>query len=213
LPNHVNNQVTFFGKASDLRKLKKMLAMRQPIELSTGEYSLMVFNFHSIITPEKDEWADYNGPQPTKSGGDIFSHSTNHWYDWNIRNWGTKWNAYDEDCDDGSLEDAPDEQEQSLRYSFNTAWSPPENVIRLLAVKIKELGYEISFTWWYEEEQGWGGELNYNHSEDILEIIGQWDIPSSHAEIEDRGGSCWCYESNEKVWDDCPEEEEEEEEE
>lgn len=52
------------------------------------------------------------------------------WYDWNISNWGTKWNAY-ESCIYGH------EDYDSL--CFKTAWShPKEELIKLLLKKIKE---------------------------------------------------------------------------
>ncbi|CAM3971615.1 hypothetical protein PSAR109036_01975 [Psychrobacter arenosus] len=34
------------------------------------------------------------------------------WYDWSLKNWGTKWNMYDRDCTDNVL-------------TFDTAWSCP----------------------------------------------------------------------------------------
>ncbi len=41
------------------------------------------------------------------------------WYDWSIKNWGTKWNACDSYVDECYI-------------SFSTAWSLPEPVIRKL---------------------------------------------------------------------------------
>lgn len=44
-----------------------------------------------------------------------------HWYNWNIENWGTKWNAYDVERVD----------ETTLR--FETAWAHPDEVLEALS--------------------------------------------------------------------------------
>lgn len=48
----------------------------------------------------------------------------NNWYDWSIRYWGTKWNAYDEDI--------IEEDSETYIICFHTAWGPPEPVITKL---------------------------------------------------------------------------------
>jgi len=64
--------------------------------------------------------------------------SDDRWYDWRIQNWGTKWNTYDDElCDVGD----------SLSYTFNTAWSPPEMAIAAL----RELYKDVSITAFYDE--------------------------------------------------------------
>ena len=40
------------------------------------------------------------------------------WYAWNVANWGTKWDITDIHIDD-------DDEEDSIEFSFNTAWAPP----------------------------------------------------------------------------------------
>jgi hypothetical protein len=61
------------------------------------------------------------------------------WYNWNVANWGTKWNAYDISIlEDGVLQ-------------FDTAWSPPEPIFVTLSEKYPELEFEAkSF------DEGWG---------------------------------------------------------
>jgi hypothetical protein len=59
-------------------------------------------------------------------------------YDWCINNWGTKWNAYN-----ARFEDEGDR----LIFNFNTAWAPPEPIIR----KLIEMFPGLSFTHEYYE--------------------------------------------------------------
>ena len=60
------------------------------------------------------------------------------WYDWQIQNWGTKWEPTDlsvEQC------------EQEVELTFNTAWSPPEAICRA----IRERYPDCSVSWFYDE--------------------------------------------------------------
>jgi len=52
------------------------------------------------------------------------------WYKWNIINWGTKWNSY-ENCID-------EDKENTLKIAFCTAWDPAIPVIKALANQIEE---------------------------------------------------------------------------
>ena len=48
------------------------------------------------------------------------------WYNWNIENWGTKWSLSDVYIDN-------DAEEDSIEFSFNTAWAPPVDAFRTWA--------------------------------------------------------------------------------
>lgn len=55
------------------------------------------------------------------------------WYDWSCLNWGTKWNAYDQDELDFGV------------IRFDTAWSTPYPVIKALAETFPNLDFEVKF--------------------------------------------------------------------
>ena len=44
------------------------------------------------------------------------------WYEWNVENWGTKWNC---DAQDWMKVEHPNEDESSVTFWFDSAWSPP----------------------------------------------------------------------------------------
>ena len=205
MPNHVYNTVTITGNEDDLLRLKRLLSIPQPIQLSKGEFDKLIFNFHSLITPDQSIWDEYYGSEPIegRSLEESLKFASNHWYDWNIRNWGTKWNAYDKvvchNLDDESVDS------YYITYEFNTAWSPPEGIMKALAKKIYELKLDISFHWTYEEEQGWGGVVENTSNGDVVEID-SWDIPDSHAVMLSRKGECYC-EEYQPIFDDCPKDE------
>lgn len=72
------------------------------------------------------------------------------WYDWSVANWDTKWNAYS--C--YTLEDESLALEDLSDIGFQTAWSPPINVIRQLA---KLTGESLRMSY-YDEGWMFGGE-------------------------------------------------------
>jgi hypothetical protein len=66
------------------------------------------------------------------------------WYDWNVPNWGTKWDAYDAvwHLTGDFIGDS---------VSFCTAWSPPTPVIE----KLKEMGFAVRFQWFNPADDTW----------------------------------------------------------
>lgn len=79
-----------------------------------------------------------------EAGGGVIN-----WYDWKCAYWGTKWDAYSAEI--------YDQEEGRICYQFNTAWSPPEPVIKALFDHFPAAKYKL-----YYEESGMGfkGSLN-----------------------------------------------------
>ncbi len=75
----------------------------------------------------------------TKFGAD-------NWYDWNVNNWGTKWDV------DATLQN---ETENTLEYTFDTAWSPPVDWLRKVAKQFPKLTFTMNYK---EEGMGFEGE-------------------------------------------------------
>ena len=66
------------------------------------------------------------------------------WYDWAIKNWGTKWdlNAFHDDTQVNYHEDA-----NEVTYRFDTAWSPPQLVHEALVEQYPA----VNISWHYDE--------------------------------------------------------------
>lgn len=123
------------------------------------------------------------------STGDL----SNHWYDWNIRNWGVKWDASDVE--------AQRYEDDHLFFRFSTAWSIPHEVLLALSAQFVNVEFYLE----YEEEQGWGGENLYRAGD--YTNLKAWDIPDSCADNAERDRPCVCeFEpDNPEYWyDDCP---------
>ena len=131
------------------------------------------------------------------------------WYDWNIREWGTKWDASDPQI----MSEEEHGDKFVVAYNFNTAWSPAVGAFEAMVEQHPELQFEINCV----EEQGWGVsfESGTTETEDgktvgSLIVTEEWDIPESHKEWEDIGESCrqcaWHEdgEDTDDLYDDCP---------
>lgn len=89
---------------------------------------------------EAQAWATANRPELFTLGkimAEAYRSCGYHsWYGWRIANWGTKWDTYNV-----TLESDPGQ----LIYMFDTAWSPPYQVIEALAEKFPALILEHKY--------------------------------------------------------------------
>lgn len=216
MPNWVWNNITVSGTKEDLlafyAKASKLSpnGINEDGSLKYDDKDAQAISFWNFIEPT-NKTAYYEAAHGTKPEGyeawtidekmayDL-SFKTDGWYDWNVREWGTKWDACDANVDNNTDEKAP-----NLYYAFNTAWSIPEPIYQA----ITEQHPELDFRFYAEEEQGWGAEYKSSDADNgvrSLELTEQWDIPDSHADYVNRGRECNCeYDDDEDYWyDDCP---------
>lgn len=111
-----------------------------------------------VPMPEKIK----NSESPSKFNDEekkelINKYGTDNWYDWAIENWGTKWNTNDVYFDK--------ESDDSILYSFTTAWGPPDKWLYKIFEKYPNLDIKLTY-----EESGmdFGGEIHYD-GQDIFE--------------------------------------------
>ena len=149
------------------------------MEVSQTTYPNPVFAFHNIWNHRQENIDDLEYvKQPASSDLDVSDPNwwsdiqakslvSNAWYDWNIRNWGTKWDvavSESKEYADTYIE-GPTENGENLvvYYNFNTAWSPPIPAMEKLSAQYPSLLLTLS----YEEETGWGGECEFLRGEMI----------------------------------------------
>lgn len=167
MPNWVYNGLTIEGSPDSVKKL--MEQMNQPFTLlhnswdtTTQSFTVKntlypnpVFAFWNIIKPTDLEayhkQAEFKGTTlPIDFSGDD-------WYNWNVRNWGTKWDVAVSSSDtnpDTTVEDTANGDNHVVHYNFETAWSRPMPALLNLSEQYPDLLFTLS----YEEETGWGGE-------------------------------------------------------
>ena len=166
MPNWVYDGLTIEGKPESVKALIEQ--MNQPfvrvhdnwntttmqMEKKQQTYPNPVFAFWNIIKPTNLEAYD---SQPKHEPDKPLDFSGDDWYNWNVRNWGTKWDvavSSDDKHPDTTMEDAANGENHVVHYNFNTAWSVPMPAIQTLSDQYPDLLFTLS----YQEEQGWGGE-------------------------------------------------------
>jgi hypothetical protein len=201
MPNWVFNHLTIDGSKEDIAKVKAQVGATVKTKYkSADEVDEVVdrepiFSFMNILPPPEDKLEEYHAVHGY-SNGEKTGDTEYNWYNFNVREWGTKWDARDVEL----LED----DETYLHYKFDTAWSPPTEVI----TKLAEQNPNLNITLEYREEQGWGGEIAFNGSS--VEVVKEWDVPETHAEeIEVNNDYCWRCENFDgdfsDLYEDCPE--------
>lgn len=71
----------------------------------------------------------------------IRKHGLSTWYDWSVENWGTKWNAYQQN----------DERNTSDTIFFQTAWNSSYKIIGKLSEKFPSIAFKLTYA---DEDSG-----------------------------------------------------------
>jgi hypothetical protein len=197
MPNWVYNNLTIApdseagGTTKDVADLVEQVGKPYTIKTrdwKSGEMTEQTveepFAFWNIVRPEGEDLEKYDGSLGT--GG-----AMPFWYDWNCENWGTKWDASDVD--------RIDQGKDHIQYTFQTAWSPPIQVMQSLSEQHPNLHIELE----WEEEQGYGGTFTFRAG--VTTETDYYDIPSSHADYVARDRECGCETwADEAPFTDCP---------
>lgn len=183
MPNHVYNTMTVTGTPEAIKAFKEK-----------ARHEDREFSYWNFITPPQEaiDSGEYEGTHGWE-GGESKGNTPNNWYNFNRREWGTKWDAY-EVCTDFVLEDS------EFQVQWVSAWGEPMPVFVAMVEQHPEL--EFDFSW--QEEQGWGGEAIGAGGD--FSIGDEWEIPNSHEDCALRGTTCACEWADEPTdfYPDCP---------
>ena len=191
MPNWCDNTINISGDKKTLKNLKEFVG--RPIKREyAGEIQNIenpVFSFYNIIAPTKDA-TPIMGALSASSGDED-------WYHNQINSWGTKWDVA------GNVSFS--ESDDSLCYSFDSAWSPPEPVIARLAEIFPTLCIEHKY---YEPGCDFWGIVTYQKGEVFEEEHGDMN----HSAWVKLGMDCYQCEQYEEdpeeyeeyLYKDCP---------
>ena len=140
MPNWCRNRITVYGneQTDKIKEVVKIFESETPFNYifpqpdwkntpnENGE--LPVLEQHKHPETGKIVWETYNFPD---------GKNDDRWYHWCIDNWGTKWEA---DVTGFEVQDY-----DTLEVEFQTAWSPPEGVVRKLREKFPELTFQCFY--------------------------------------------------------------------
>jgi hypothetical protein len=213
MPNWVFNGLTIEGSPELINDLvrqmnKPFVMLHDSWNMTTGQmevkqttYPNPVFAFYNIYNHRQAGISDeeyIKQPDHTLPIAEAMMFKGNHWYDFNVREWGTKWDVAvspDDKYPDTYIEGpTPNSENLVVYYNMNTAWSPPMPAI----AKLSEQYPSLLFTLSYEEETGWGGECEFLRGEMISQDEYGWKCRECDNEEED---TPYCEECD---FDTCP---------
>lgn len=149
MPNWCDNRLVIKGDTKELTRFKEAVkGMGAVYALSDAEKSLfkddakprsLALSFHALVPVPSNVLQ-----KPYGEGG----------YDWQIANWGTKWEA--------SQPYMLDEFENELWYEFSTAWSPPETWVKQVSLLFPALSFDLAY---YEGGNAVAGYTVYEDGE------------------------------------------------
>jgi hypothetical protein len=202
MPNWVDNNLTIYGTKEQIEKVKGQVSQTTTSWWENKKESEKpIFSFFNIISPPEDKLEEYEGVHGFKDG-EKQGESAFNWYNFNNREWGTKWDVGVSDNQKYSETTISEISPTKISYHFQTAWSPPLPVIEALSLQ----NPEVEITLDYEEEQGWGGKIYWDSTGSS--VLEEYDSPNSHADYvkRDNVDSCNCAnsEDTDDWYDDCP---------
>lgn len=123
----------------------------------------------------------------TKNEDMVAKHGYSSWYDFNIANWGTKW---DVSADNAEIVDA-----NTLTAGFDSAWAPPIEAYN----KLLELGFEVE-AFYYEPGMQYVGK--WVDGEDDCYEYGGYDSTTVRDYIGEELDDYFCISESMAHWED-----------
>lgn len=166
MPNHVTNILTITGEEAEVKKClaeiktetegdiryidfntfapipKELVGTTSPTKILTqAEYDAQEERIaKDELTEIEKNWGYSRGITQKMSNEYKKKFGTDNWYDWQVSNWGTKWNAYDQFFN-----------ESSNTITFDTAWSTPQQAMYVLSTKYPTLTIKVEYA---DEDMG-----------------------------------------------------------
>lgn len=134
MPNHITNILTIEDASeSELIQILDKIKFEKPEQESKDDcYGMGTIDFNKIVVTPDNIYQGSIGEEERKR-----YKPEEMWYEWNIKNWGTKWNAY-------SQNSFP-EDDISNEITFQTAWSTPEPIILALSKLFPNVVIKVKF--------------------------------------------------------------------
>lgn len=152
MPNYCDNYLTIDGNPDTRNKILTLLKSDESC-----------FDFEKVIPMPENIYRGGVGAEEKEIYGE------NNWYDWSIKNWGTKWNSVDAEVHYNEI-------------YFQTAWSPCDPVIAALAEKFPSMRFTYTFT---EPGMAFCGKRVYENGEILFYYDGDDYYENYECDMED----------------------------
>jgi len=178
MPNWCNNTITIRGDANKLKSIWDTAQKQQGLL--------------AALVPQPEDM--FHGNLGEAERAECVEKGIPNWYDWNVSNWGTKWDVGLEGLEYTVLEDGSAE----ISGWFDSAWSPPIEALNTFSEANEDLSVEcfyletgMCFVGCWDTD---GGDdyyeydaCNSNNVRDVIPdyLVSEFDLENMLAEYED----------------------------
>jgi hypothetical protein len=180
MPNHITNRLTIIGTEEQVKQvLEAIKGEREDQFIDFNKISPIPKELENTQSPSKIiSQKEYDEQEKRIAEGNLTDNEKNFglsrgltpelaneyrkkfgyadWYNWQIENWGTKWNAYEQVQVENVIE-------------FQTAWSTPFSLLVNLSLMFPEVTFEVRYA---DEDFGYNvGEFTLLGGDEILTNI------------------------------------------
>jgi len=148
MPNHITNIIEINN--ASWQRLDEILEAIKVDEIGLGS-----IDFNKIIPMPDNIYYGNLGSEKLKKYGE------NNWYDWSIKNWGSKWNSYGYDC-------FPEYEAGNNTIQFNTAWSCVNKILEELSKMYPDVEFKYK---WADEDFGYNVGYSSWKNGEYLELV------------------------------------------
>ncbi len=131
MPNWCSNTLAVYGPIEDLKAFT---------DKASGE------DFFSSFLPIPTDFAGHDSPERDPEFAALMRerHGAVDWYDWQVKNWGIKWDVRLEPLEDV---ESPDDDDKSgvIAWTFESPWSPPTTGIETISMLYPTLSFFLSY--------------------------------------------------------------------
>jgi hypothetical protein len=133
----------------------------------------VIDEIRTVLASEEQGLLHWMRPMPADQRDD--------WYGWCCSNWGTKWDITHPFVSD-------DVEEDSITFSFDTAWGPPIEAFRSWAERDGRVTYRLSYIETGMMFVGWdsydGEYFDEDHTEHSQDPDRYWEMAAEEFDIE-----------------------------
>ncbi len=139
MPNWCHNRVSFYSdNEQNISKLRSIFESDEPFNTIVPAPDWKTTPNDKGELPVLREMKDTEGRVIHTTYDFPDGKNDDRWYDWNIANWGCKWEVGDVECEG---------EANILECQFETPWSPPEQIFHAL----REMFEDVEISWFFDE--------------------------------------------------------------
>ena len=142
MPNWTENDVTFVCKTKEGADHLKSLLESKEEKFDFNNITPMPIEIKETVSGSENSKPDWQIEQSKEL---IEKYGHDNWYSWSIDKWGTKWNT---------VESEVSQTENVLKYSFNTAWDAPREIVETICELQKTILKNVKIEWECVHEDG-----------------------------------------------------------